>query len=192
MFTFRAKIFTVVSLVLVLIIGLVVWALTRPKIAAPVVETSVVKQQANLPATSVSSVVPEVKPATAEELSALEREVMLKNQARNFVEKFGSWSVLANFSNFDELKSEVTEKVAKWLDGYKAQILAEQGKDFVGVTTQAVTQQVLKNSADSAQVLVSAQREETYASGNKRYIRDMIVELVWVGGKWVVSGAYWQ
>lgn len=192
MFTFRAKIFVIGGAVLVLIIILIVLALSKQN--APLAEAPVVEQQANLPATSATSVVttPEIRPATVAELSELAREVMLKNQARNFVEKFGSWSVLANFSNFEELKSEVTEKVALWLDGYKTQILGQQAKDFVGVTTQAVKQKVIKSDAVSAQVLVSAQREETYATGNKRYIRDMTVEMVWVGGKWLVSSAFWQ
>lgn len=178
---------------MVIIFVAIIWALTRQKSASPTAEAPETEQQANLPAVSASVSAPEVKPLpTTEELSALEREVMLKNQARNFVEKFGSWSVLANFSNFEELKSEVTVKVAQWLDGYKKQLLTEQGKDFVGVTTQAVTQKVIKSADDFAQVLVSAQREETYTFGNKRYIRDMMVELVWVGGKWLISGAFWQ
>lgn len=197
MFTFRAKIFVIGGAVLILIIVLIFVALFKskaPLAEAPAVEQTVLTQTAGEAGARpvIASAAPENRPATVAELSELAREVMLKNQARNFVERFGSWSVLANFSNFEELKSEVTDKVAQWLDGYKTEILGQQSHDFVGVTTQAVTQKVLKSDAVSAQVIVSAQREETYVSGNKRYIRDMTVEMVWVNGKWLVSGAFWQ
>ncbi|KKS13393.1 MAG: hypothetical protein UU69_C0006G0001, partial [Candidatus Magasanikbacteria bacterium GW2011_GWA2_41_55] len=119
-------------------------------------------------------------------------DTAIKNTAINFAERFGSYSVAANFSNFEELKPFSTPTVVQWLDQYKTQLLAKQGADFVGITTKVVSTKIISSSEAVASVLISTQQSETYKTEQKTTYKDMLVKLVWQNSKWLVDGAYWQ
>lgn len=135
----------------------------------------------------------EVKNApTKAEVNAAAKVAAIKNTAINFVERFGSYSVAANFANFEELKPFSTATVAQWLDQYKLQLIAKQSADFVGVTTKVVSAKIISSNDAVASVLAFTQRLEIYASGPQTAYKDMLVKLVWQNNQWLVDGAYWQ
>jgi translation initiation factor 2 gamma subunit (eIF-2gamma) len=125
-------------------------------------------------------------------LSAAAKEVALKNQVKNFVERFGSYSKDADYANFEELQPIITASVAQWLKTYPKTLKEKEPAGFVGVSTFVVSQKITKSDAISAEVLVSVQREETTTAGVNRYYKDILVKLILVGDTWKVDGAYWQ
>ncbi|HBX15701.1 MAG TPA: hypothetical protein DEF57_00125 [Candidatus Magasanikbacteria bacterium] len=195
--SYRTKIFFFGGIGLLIIIGLVL-ALGFKQKPVPVIE-GVVQPVAVTSPESVSNVagnvpVPvEVKkmPSKAEVTQAA-KDTAIKNTAINFAERFGSYSVAANFSNFEELKPFSTPTVVQWLDQYKTQLLAKQGADFVGITTKVVSTKIISSSEAVASVLISTQQSETYKTEQKTTYKDMLVKLVWQNSKWLVDGAYWQ
>lgn len=192
--SFRTKILIITALiVLVVVIGIILavayWpgqktAETPPAGGAPATTT--------IPNIPGGGVIQAPKPLTQAEMSEAEREIMIKNQTKNFVERFGSYSQEANFSNFVELLPVVTSNVASWLKIYPQQLKEKNGADFIGVTTKVVTQKILSVSPTSASVMASAQREETRTNGTTRVYKDIKVNLVFANNEWLIDGAYWQ
>lgn len=182
-----------------IIVGLVLALVFRQKPAPPVTEgttqpVAVVSPDgaSNVAGGNVSVPVEVKKMPSKAEITAAAKEVAIKNSAINFAERFGSYSVAADFSNFEELKPFSTATVAQWLDQYKMQLTAKQTADFVGITTKAVSTKIISSSETVASVLVSTQRSETYTSGPKTTYKDMLVKLIWQNNQWLVDGAYWQ
>ena len=129
---------------------------------------------------------------TPVQLNVAAREVAIKNRARDFVERFGSYSKDANYANLAELQPMITAPVAKWLEQYPRTLKEKEPAGFIGVSTFVIIQNITKSDATSAEVMVSAQREETTTAGVNRYYKDILVKMVLVGDMWKVSGAYWQ
>lgn len=179
-------------------IGLILALVFRQK-PTPVVEeatklAAVVSPEgtSNVAGGNVSAPVEVKKMPSKAEVTQVAKEIAIKNTAINFVERFGSYSVAANFANFDELKPFSTLTVVQWLDQYKIQLTAKQSADFVGVTTKVVSAKIISSSETSASVLTSTQRSETYKTEQKTTYKDMLVKLVWQNNQWLVDGAYWQ
>lgn len=197
--SYRFKIIFFGGIGLLIIIGLILAFVFRQK-SIPATEEAT--QQVSVNNTTLSNVAGSNGSASAPvdvkkmpskaEVTQAAKEIAIKNAAINFAERFGSYSVAANFSNFEELKPFSTPTVSQWLDQYKTQLLAKQGADFVGITTKAVSTKIISSNDSVASVLVSAQRSETYVSGPKTTYKDMLVKLVWQNNQWLADGAYWQ
>lgn len=192
--SFRLKILIIASLiVLVVVIGIILAVAYWPGKTLPTNPPA-----GGAPATTTipnipgGGVIQAPKPLTPAEMSEAEREILIKNQTKNFVERFGSYSQEANFSNFQELLPVVTNNVASWLKTYPQQLKEKNGADFIGVTTKVITQKILSVSPTAATVMASAQREETRIGGTSRVYKDIKVNLVFANDEWLIDGAYWQ
>lgn len=197
--SYRTKIIFFGGIGVLIIVGLILALVFRQKQATPVTEEATLSADVVLPddtsnvaGGNVSVPVEVKKMPSKDEVSAAAKVAAIKNSAINFAERFGSYSVAANFANFEELKPFSTPTVAQWFDQYKTQVLAKQGADFVGVTTKAVSTKIISSSETVASVLVSTQRLETYKTEQKTEYKDMLVKLVWQNNQWLVDGAYWQ
>lgn len=194
--SFRFKIIFLGAIGALVIIGLVLGVVFRTK-KTPAFE-KVSDPSAIIPAIAPAAVFDGSQPAaikktlTAAEVSAAAKESAIKNQAKNFVERFGSYSAAADFSNFEEIKPLATASLAAWLADYKKQLLAKQTLDFLGITTKAISQKIISSDSNNALVMVSTQREEKTHSGSVVSYRDMLVKLVWQNNQWLIDGAYWQ
>lgn len=194
--SFRAKIFLYGGIILVFLIGLILAIVLRSKtVVETSVDTNVEVLVANQPANSVINLVPPpapVKPITQAEVKEASKITSVQTRVKNFVERFGSYSVEANFQNFEEIKPWATAEVATWLNDYPAQLKKQQVADFIGVTTRVLSQKIITSTETIASVQVSTQREETKTSGQSVTYKDMLVKLVLTNGEWLVDGAYWQ
>lgn len=193
--TFRTKILIgLIAAIVILggIIGFLVWRSYKNKQVATPPPTG---QLPVVPAPSATSGIPTApapKLMTTAQLNAAAREVAIKNRARDFVERFGSYSKDANYANLAELQPMITAPVAKWLEQYPQTLKGKEPAGFIGVSTFVVIQKILSSSETRAEVMVSAQREETTAAGVSRYYKDILVRMVFVNDMWKVDGAYWQ
>lgn len=194
--TLRTKIFFFGGIILIFIIGLILALVYRNRLPLP--ENTPVNQAVNAPAGgdlpgggATTVVVPEKK-VTLEEVKAVSAELLVKNVAKNFVERFGSYSQEAEFSNFKEIADLVTPTVAAWLEKYPADLLKKLPGGFEGVSTRVVSQNIESLDGEKAVLMVSTQREERVNGATRVYYQDMKVNLVLRDGVWLVDGAYWQ
>lgn len=192
--SFRSKVLFFTLIGLLVVAGLVLALVFRPKNVSVDREAGSVAN-VNAPSSAPgagTSAASAVKPLTQAELTAAQKETAVKNQAKLFVERFGSYSPGADFANFDELKTIVTPSVAQWLEEYKKQLLAKQAPNFSGVTTRVVSQKIISLEDKKASVLASAQQEEILGQTPNVSYQDMLVKLVWRNDEWLVDGAFWQ
>ncbi|MCX6778916.1 MAG: hypothetical protein NTU97_01650 [Candidatus Magasanikbacteria bacterium] len=195
--TLRTKIFFYGGIIILFIVGLILALIFRSKTPAPV--NTPVNNAVNAPVNGalpgnnqpITTVVPEKK-VTPEEVKVANTELTIKNVSKNFAERFGSYSLEANFSNFTEVMDLVTPTVAAWLKTYPTDLLKKLPEGFEGVSTMVLSQQIESSTVSQANLLVSTQREETVKGQTRLYYQDMKVNLVLKGDKWLVDGAYWQ
>lgn len=192
--SYRAKILIIAGLILLfIVIGIILAVAYWPgKKTTEALPTNQAPATTTIPGIPGGGAVQAPKPLTPTEMTEVAREILIKNQTKNFVERFGSYSQEANFSNFDELLPVVTSNVASWLKSYPQQLKEKNGTDFVGVTTKVVTQKILSVSPTSATVMASAQQEITRTGGTTRVYKDIKVNLVFANDEWLIDGAYWQ
>ena len=128
---------------------------------------------------------------TADEIKQLE----IKNFAKDFVERFGSFSNQTNFENMELLKIKMTPRVRQFADGYVAGIKKDHPYTFgyFGITTQVVASELTyyEPSDNFTTLKLGTVREETAGSETKTYNQDVELELVKVGSVWRVDGIYW-
>ncbi len=193
--SFRAKIIFIV-LAVVALVAAILWVLffrtkaPRQNLAAP-----------NLGG-QATPLVPSTPPAvpllngqpvtTPRQLEQYKNAESIKVAAKNFVERFGSYSAAVNFVNFDELRGAVTDSTWEWLKSHRLDLAKQNGPDFVGVTTRVLSVKIISQSDQQASVSAATQREETRASGRSVIYRDMLLKMVAVNKQWLVDGAYWQ
>ena len=134
------------------------------KITTPVTtETNSNKETATLPL---------VPPTTPAQILKMTEVTSVKVLAKNFTERYGSYSSDNNFANLESLKPLMTSEMAAYVnkiiaDGYSS-------KDFFGVTTQAVNITVNQLDAETAVVAVNTVRQETKGTGRPEQRRHEI------------------
>ncbi|MBI5732165.1 MAG: hypothetical protein HY982_02275 [Candidatus Magasanikbacteria bacterium] len=189
---FRNKIIfglaTVLSVILIIIL-IIVWRGQKQTKTAAEEKTGVSAVGSLSPAGPGEEIKKIVTPA---EVKAVSREQLIKNRVKNFVERFGSYSPEADFSNFKEIEPMATAAVAAWLKTYPEDLAKKAPVGFEGVTTRVLTQKIISADALNATVIASAQREETVSGAASVGYKDILVKLVWQGDQWLVDGVYWQ
>lgn len=193
--TTRVKIFFFGGIILLFAIGLILTLVNRNR---SVPTNTLTNEAVNVPVNSglpsgqvIINATPEKK-ITTEDIKVATGETAVKNLTKNFVERFGSYSLESNFSNFDEIKNLVTPTVVSWLKTYPQDLRKKLPEGFIGVTTLALSQKIESLTETEASLLVSTQREETVNGASRVYYQDMKVSLKFSNGQWLVDGAYWQ
>lgn len=191
--SFRAKIIFF-GLATLALITAIIWVLLGRRAAAP--EEVPTQPEAAAPGAIPLPVTIPARPAvtvtTRAELEATQRGESIKVAAKNFTERFGSYSVLANFSNFDELRNVVTEGTWEWLNNYRQELAKQTDPNFIGVTTRVLSTKIVSQSDTEATVLLATQREETLTTGPKISYRDMLLKLTLFNNQWLVYEVNWQ
>lgn len=192
MLTLRQRIFAglglVVGLVLVfLLLYLYLWPQLKEKSAtAPadeeLSETALIG--AGQPSIGAGGQIP-AGPAISGSFS---EETYVKQVARMFVERFGSYSNQANNQHLVDVLPLVTPSMVVWLKTQSQ----EQGQIYEGLTTRVVASQVSSFTDSRATILIEAQREIQSAAGLKLEQRSGRVELLKTNADWKVDGFYWD
>ncbi len=125
------------------------------------------------------------------QLSAVEQTLTVV--ARNFSEKYGSYSTDSNFTNLEEAKLLASAKLSSELQ----QVIdtASVDDNFYGVTSKAlkVTILDLDESSGTGQVEVNMQRQETKEGMDDFvYYQKIFLSLIRSGKTWLVDTAQWQ
>jgi len=112
------------------------------------------------------------------------------NLARNFVERFGSWSTDNQGHNLEELLVLSSAKMEKYLLSIPIDNTIEE---YTGITTKSLSTKILSLTEEDALINVVTQRVETQDDLSQEiYYQDIEIGLIKSGNKWLVSSAYWQ
>ncbi len=185
----KKRLFALVVLILLLLLVIfLIWWWLRPP-AVP--RTS----QTNTPPPSDTVVLPpqrQVLPPLAtprDTITAGEAEVM--NLARNFTERYGSWSTDSRYQNLYDLFPSVTQRLRREFERTVASAAAQPS--YRGVETKVVHISIQHLREGSADVVVTAQSTETGADLQKSVTyRQLALSMVKQGTYWYVDSAQWQ
>jgi len=110
--------------------------------------------------------------------------------ARNFAERFSSFSSDSAGQNINELKSLTVASLFKDL---QAQISKKAVNGFYSISSKALKVDILTASQTEANVMVSLQRNEI-KDGKEPFVfnQNLELKLIKSGDKWLVSEASWQ
>ncbi len=118
-------------------------------------------------------------------------EFTIENLARNFTDRYGSWSTDNQGQNLQELFNISTNSMRDYLQSIDLQY----NTGFYGATTKTLSADItdLDEAAGEAIVLVQAQRIETKSDlSQNTYYQKAELELVKSGDRWLVNSIYWQ
>ncbi len=181
----RKKIIIIAVSVLVLLgILLVIWKLTN--FGNPKINTNT-NEAPKFVAPSAKLEYKEIPPAVTDaEFTAI-------NLARNYAERFGSWSTDQPGHNLEELYPLSTSKMVNYLKTLNS---ASDDGQFSGISTKSLTTEVNSLTSQRAEILVKTQRLETKTNGpalvKDTIYQDIKISLVKSDDDWLVDGAYWQ
>ncbi|OGY91876.1 MAG: hypothetical protein A3B30_01185 [Candidatus Komeilibacteria bacterium RIFCSPLOWO2_01_FULL_52_15] len=182
----RLAAFGALVLLLALILFLI-WWWTRPTAPRSTVQQQPVPQNVvTLPPEQVTPPVPQVPPK-----QITEGEQVITNLARNFTERYGSFSTDNNYQNLKELSPFITSKLRSQ---FEKTITGSAGSQvFRGVTTKALNVLITSLTESRASVTVTAQRVETVADQQAivTYAK-LALTMVKQGPYWYVDSAEWK
>jgi hypothetical protein len=117
--------------------------------------------------------------------------------AASFAERFGTYSNQANFSNMLDLKIFMSRNMQTWSDGYVAKQSKKNNDIYYGITTKAVTTEILdfNNESGQASVLVQTRRLEammTTGNTSRTFNQDILIKLIKENDAWKIDSAYWR
>ncbi|MBU1131247.1 hypothetical protein KJ840_03890 [Patescibacteria group bacterium] len=123
-------------------------------------------------------------------LSPLEQSFY--NTARNFAERYASFSTDSNFANLEEVKLFSTAAMINQLDQIISQ--GQQTAGFYGVTSKVLNVNIeeLTEESGAGRALVSLQRQETQTDGQtKVFYQNLELYLIKSEDNWLVDRSEW-
>lgn len=195
----RARIFIVVSLLLLVVLGISLGLLARQRSrekAAVTADSETSSAPLDTTSPGVSSPTPGapvtkiVAPAELSKEARLTAEKQgVVNFARVFLERYQTYSTDNNWQNIREIETMVTP--ALWSRLSKA-IGSPQSGEFVGVTTAALGGNLIDWADGKATVAVRVIRTTEKSGAVNRVNQEATVQLVKVSGAWLVDSFVWQ
>lgn len=200
MLTLRTRIFAVISLIVLFVLGvsLILVVVSKKKKAATLPATTAagnVIDQNNFDASTLTPA-PAAQPITAGlKVKPATTEEMIKNAARQaakiFVERYGSYSTDNNYQNIREAQGLVTTDLWAKISG-RLSIPAPVAVAFAGVTTKVLTSEFTEWSGAGADLLLKVQREENKAGVISSTYQDISVRLIKQDDNWLVNSFEWK
>ena len=133
----------------------------------------------------------EYEAVTKESARETNLELLLINLAKNFVERFGSWSTDNQGENLEELLPLSTAKMKQYLNNI---ILNYEITEFYGLSTKALATEIifLDEEEGEAIILVKTQRIETLDDlSTEVYYQDIELYIILAGDKWLIEETKW-
>lgn len=200
MLPLRTRIFIIISLAVLLILGIsvLVSVLSKRKATAPTPDSETTTPTAVLPAgTVLYNGVPVVVSPIAQGLTpppaptTLEAEQnSVRQLARIFTIRYNSYSTDADYQNIREVQDLVTENL--WSQISKPLASAGGNANFLGVTTNVIGTELLSWEADAAVVAVKTTSVQDKNGVESNSARSGTVNLVKADGKWLVDKFAWE
>ena len=189
--TLRTRIFIIVSLIILFILGVSLFLIYySKKNSAPVEPGTAQTQTPGLPAPADTQ---QQTPTTGAVVPKQSSEEAIKNAAKQaakiFIERYGSYSTDNNYENIREVQILVTDSLWTKLSALIGK--PTDGK-FVGVTTQVRVSSFEDYNGTNATVKLQTVRSETKNGVVTNTQKDALVSLVWQNNAWLVSKFEWR
>lgn len=189
MMTLRARIFIIISLAVLFVLGITLLLIVNKK--QTVGETQTVKEeQGVLPANGVSAQtqINNLNGMQVKTLSGEEAEKKAVGQlAKIFVERYNTYSTDNDFQNIKEVEELCVESF--WAK-ISAKMNVAPSESFKGVTTKVIGVEISDWQKTSAKVILqTAQTEEKDGVATATTYPNFEVSLTKVGDKWLVDGS---
>lgn len=134
-----------------------------------------------------AATVPAVQPPTPAPPTNPEDQY-LKQLARIFVERVGSYSNQNDNSHINDVLPLATERMATYLESLRM----EQSREYTGSTTRVITSALRERDVDSATVDVRVQQEVKSGGTSSRVYKTGYVLLERSAADWKISGVFWE
>lgn len=198
MLSIRARIFAVASIIILFILGISIILIVISRRDQPPEENGQnidntlsqdnFNQNSGLLSGGTAAPVisgAQIAPQTAEDM---ERNAV-KQLAKIFIERYGSYSTDSDFQNIRDVQFLATDSLWQTIS---AQIGRSAGDGFVGVTTAVLSSEVTQMNTNSAQVSMTVAQEENKNGVTNNYSKTVLVYMQKVSGSWLVDKFEWQ
>lgn len=120
----------------------------------------------------------------------------IKSVAKNFTERYGSWSTHNKDENFKSAKVYTTSRMENIIQDFiiNNEKLADDYEDYYGVTAKALNVKITNLEEENANLSVSVQQSETSGENldkNTSY-RQLDLKLIKYENDWFVNDAEWK
>jgi len=115
-------------------------------------------------------------------------ENYIKQLARMFVERFGSYSNQNENTHIDDVLPLVTPQMQAYVETQRGEL----SEAYRGVTTKVIVNTLVSLDESSATVEVQVQETISTRDDTETNYRTGTVALVQVDGQWKVDGLFWQ
>jgi hypothetical protein len=186
---------TILIIVIIVIVGLAIALILKNRLApsdqlfnAPadnLNQPATPSAQGNLP--SAGNILPS---GPIENLTPVEQG--LYNVARNFAERYGTFSTDSSFANLAEVKLFSSARLSRQIDEMIA--AGQQTGEFYGITSKVLNVKVKEANEEtgSGQSIVFLQRQETKANDQPRvFYQQLGLLMIKSGNNWLVDAAEW-
>ncbi len=176
----------IILVVLLVVIG-VVWVMMRRSAKQP----SVTDVKQITPTSTTEAVERETiqenlaKKIEGKSEAEISDQAAILKVARYFVERYGSFSSQARWQNLEDLREVVTDKL--WQDFEDLLNKDVSSSEYYSLSTKVLSLDVLSLTSDRAEVVASTQRREAKGGEENISYQKMKVNLVKIGGKWLVD-----
>jgi len=122
------------------------------------------------------------------ELPEVDPSIYSVQVAKIFVERFSTYSTQNGNQHIRDVLPMATPVMERWIKTQEV----EQSKEYSGVSTRVVTNELISIDGDSAVVKIDVQQIVSNNSGTTIEDKTGRVELVWIDGDWKVDGFFWE
>ncbi|MEK7680965.1 MAG: hypothetical protein AAB348_02895 [Patescibacteria group bacterium] len=197
----RARIFIIISLAILAVLAVSIILIMRNKAKQAAKQSTQVENMdktespatatsaGNLTGSDQSTKIPEGIPIKS--ATALENEQNgVKQLAKIFVERYGTYSTENNYQNIKDLEGLSTDALWKSINSIISK--TRTSTEFMGVTTRVITTELSKWEKNSAVVALKALRAEEKQAGALNKYLDYTVSLIKNGQDWLVDKISWK
>lgn len=116
-------------------------------------------------------------------------ERYVRDRARIFVERFGSYSNQNDNTHLDDAASLATPRMREWIMNQR---ITESSGEYQGVITKVLASRIGTLSDNSATVFFDVQEERERSGQSSIAYRSGEVRLSKEDGEWWIEGLYWK
>ena len=180
----RNRIIIIAGVAIGLILALVLFIVGIKDRSAPVV-----KEDKKVPASEAAKEQKLTKPPSKPNVPAENPEdTNLRQVARLFVERFGSYSNQNDNTHLSDVLPLSTKRMQKYIESQAIDF----GREYEGSTTVVVVSKITEKMTAKATVELGVQQLLQTAAASKTEYRTGLVTFIKEDGAWKVDGLYWR
>ncbi|MCD4704482.1 hypothetical protein K8R66_00195 [bacterium] len=192
--TKKQKYILIITLIIVLLVILMVFLLTRKE------EELIVKKEDPQIEKIVDLVDNQVKNDIKSDFNSIEfekenefsDEFVIKMVARNFIERYATWSIDNKMEGIEAIKNISTDTIFKAVYNERQAYQVNAESKFYGITSRVLDFKILDLEDAKVKVALSIQQEEKKIDNTKINYQDLELELVKNNDEWLVSSIFWK